>query len=332
MQKSVDKKAFAKAKQFIEKSSSFILTGHVNPDGDTIGSELAIYSWLISLRKKVEIINADPLPQYLSFLKNSDKIKTGRPSSMEYSAGIIFECPDMKRAGGSLSGISIKNIINIDHHLTNKIRKKKNMINLIDPAASSCAEIVHNFMSFCNHKPDKNEATALFTGIVTDTNRFQQTNTTPQAMKTASELLSAGADAVEVSKRVYNTKSYPALKLLAIALETLKQLNSVAYMKLTRQAFLKTSATPADVEEIVNYAGMLPGVEVYALFRELEGDKPVTKVSLRSHKIVNVNEIAGKYGGGGHYNAAGFKYDGTADETIEKVLPVLLKKGKKVEG
>jgi phosphoesterase RecJ-like protein len=315
---------FREITSLFENNSTFIITGHINPDGDTVGSGLALASWLISMGKSVDIVNVDPTPGYLDFLKDSDVLKRSAPQDAEYDVAVILECPELSRAGGSLSRVTARNVLNIDHHIAGKnIKPGENRLNLVDESASSCAELVFRLMKFSGHTPTKEEAAALFTGIVTDTNRFQQANTTPGSLTAAAELVRAGVSIPEITRRIYNIKRYQALKVLGMALMTLKQEGPVAYMKVTREAARKTGASQEDMEEIVNCAGMLPGVEVYALFRELGGDKNVTKVSLRSHSSVNVNAIAEKYGGGGHFHAAGFKFEGTADETVSSVVPVL---------
>ncbi|MDI6641076.1 MAG: bifunctional oligoribonuclease/PAP phosphatase NrnA [Elusimicrobiota bacterium] len=328
---------------FIKNSQSVFITGHIRPDGDTVGSALALALWLKSQNKKVTVVTPEPIPEFLMFLPEASRIVLpGQLKQKKFHLGIILECPDEIRSGDALKGINLNSIVNIDHHevcrshwLAQRIIPAGikpcttafvTHITLVDSRASSTAELVYLIMKHAGHKPTLNEAICLYTGIVTDTGKFQQANTTPQSLEIASQLLKAGVDPVDIYRNVYGKKPYRAVKLLGLVLNTLTVDENISYLKITKDMYKKTGAKHEDTDGFVNYAGLLSDVKVFCIFDELPDKKNTIKVSLRSYGNIDMTNIASEFGGGGHSHAAGFQLTGKIDNVIRNVITTVKEK------
>lgn len=314
--------------QAIEKGNNFFVAGHLNPDGDSLGCTLTVTSLLERLGKSVYAYAAPAIGGDLKFLPNLEKIHVGvLPENPDFDTVILLECSDRQR-GGDLENIlsRAKTLVNIDHHL---VSEAYGDVNHIDSGASSTAEIIFQLFEASDDMllPTPEEATCLYTGVVTDTGRFVHSNTTAEALRVASALVALGADITQINQVIYFTKSYIELKLLGRALEKMQMRfdNKYSQIILTKRDFETFGATPAQTQGIVSQPTMIPGVEVSALIKE-EPDK--VSVNLRSRGSVDVSKIAQTFGGGGHARAAGFKVTGksveqVADELAEVVLHVV---------
>lgn len=298
----------------LRSSHTFFLSGHRNPDPDTVGSELALRSFILRLgaRKRVDIYNADPLPKNLRFLAGASSIKTAQRIDKNYDCAVIMECSSPDRMGNIIDlKKQARHVINIDHHLFNS---KYGNINLIDPQASSNAEQVFHLMELSGRGITPKEATALYAGLVTDTGRFQYSNTKPQSHEVAGKLLAHGANVTQVCQKIYMEKPLPALRLLGHSLSHLKLLDHdrIALMILPQKIFRDHGAAPEDTEDIVNHGLLVPSVRASVLLRPSEKAGQV-KVSLRSKGSVDVNRVARFFGGGGHKKASGCTLTGTLE-------------------
>ena len=314
--------------QAIEKGNKFFVAGHLNPDGDSLGCTLTVTSLLERLGKQVYAYASPAIGADLKFLPNLEKIHVGvLPENPDFDTVILLECSDRQR-GGDLENIlsQAKTLVNIDHHL---VSEAYGDVNHIDSGASSTAEIIFQLFEASDDMllPTPDEATCLYTGVVTDTGRFVHSNTTPEALRVASALVALGADIAQINQVIYFTKSYIELKLLGRALEKMQMRfdNKYSQIILTKRDFETFGATPAQTQGIVSQPTMIPGVEVSALIKE-EPDK--VSVNLRSRGSVDVSKIAQTFGGGGHARAAGFKVTGksveqVADDLAEVVLHVV---------
>lgn len=306
------------------KNKSFFVAGHQRPDGDTIGGMLALYSLLIRLKKNVELFSYDSIPSFLKFLPDSEKIKKVNKTDGQFDVAIILECSELSRLGDIIYPKKQSKItVNIDHHA---YERKWADINWTDSCSSSVSEMIFYLFMFLELPLTKEEATSLYVGIVTDTHNFTQTNTNAQSHIIASELLRNGIEPPVIEKNIYGTKSLNTLHLIGASLRNIKIDNKgkIAYIQITNKDFRQTKTTPEDTENIINYAGMIPNVLVWLLFRETQKKNRI-KVSFRSVKNINVNKIAGTYGGGGHKNAAGCTVKGTMQKVIDTVLSVVKK-------
>ncbi len=307
------------------KGQRFFIAGHLNPDGDSLGCTLAVTSLLERLGKTVYAYAAPAIGNDLKFLPGLSKVHVGvLPDKYDFDTVLLLECSDRKR-GGELDAIlnSAQTLINIDHHL---VSESYGDLNHIDSGASSTAEIIFQLFEesqepICLPTPD--EATCLYTGLVTDTGRFVHSNTTAEALRVASALVALGADVDTINQVIYFTKSYIELKLLGRALEKMEMRfdNKYSQIILTKRDFEAFGATPAQTQGIVSQPTMIPGVEVSALIKE-EPDK--ISVNLRSRNGVDVSKIAQLFGGGGHARASGFKVtDQTVTEVAERLAEVV---------
>ncbi len=312
--------------QGILKGQNFFVAGHLNPDGDSLGCTLTVCSVLERLGKTAYAYAAPAIGTDLLFLPGLQKIHLNElPQKPQFDTVILLECSDRTR-GGDLENVlnNAKTIINIDHHL---VSDAYGHINHIDSTASSTAEII--FQLFENSRqplqPTAEEATCLYTGLVTDTGRFLHTNTTAEALRVASALVACGADVNKINQVIYFTKSYTELKLVGRALEKMQLLfqNKYSEIILTQKDFEPLNAVPSQTQGIVSQPTMIPGVEISALIKE-EPDK--VSVNLRSRNKIDVSAIAQVFGGGGHARAAGFKVTGKPVQEVAQALAQEVKK------
>ena len=322
--RTMEKKSLRAAREVIGQSQRVLITTHVNPDGDGIGSELALYHFLTKLGKDVRVINRDAVPEIFAFLPGASRIEIGAAPPADRDLTIILDCGGMERTGLSLHGEDRSQVIVIDHHLTND---QAGGINIVDAEASATGELVYELMELMEKNGpaaiDQAIALCLYTSIFTDTGSFRYSNTSPRALAIASELVAYGVDTWMVAEAVYESKPFPVLKLLGIFLTTLgvSQKSLFAWGTLEEAAFEATGTRPEHTDGFVNYPRSIRGVEVAVLFRELKPD--AVKVSMRSKGKVNVAAIAEEFGGGGHHNAAGCVVEGSLGEVRHRVLNIL---------
>lgn len=310
---------FKRLEDLIVNSETFFLAGHLNPDGDTIGSMLAITSVLKRLGKKARMFSQDPVPENLRFLPQVGSIRS-RPPAGKFDAAILLECSNPAR-GGNLEPVLKRaaKVVNIDHHKTSEFYGD---INIVEPHSSSTAEIVYRLFYNMNVKVTRREASCLYTGIVTDTGRFHFPATSPRTLEVASRLLETGFKFSRVNDLLYATKAYEGLKLLGRALESLELLSGgkLAVLTLKASDFKELGARPEHTENAINFGLMPPGVKVAVMFREEEDRVSVT---FRSRGHLDMSVVAKSFGGGGHRNASGCRIKGPLAATRGKVLSVL---------
>lgn len=311
---------FKRLEDLIVKSETFFLAGHLNPDGDTIGSMLAIASVLKRLGKKVRLFSQDPVPDNLRFLPHM-KIIHSRLPKRRFDAAILLECSTPAR-GGNLEPVLRRagTVVNIDHHKTSEFYGD---INIVEPHSSSTAEIVYRLFFNMNVNITRREATCLYTGIVTDTGRFHFPATSPRTLEVASRLLETGFKFSRINDLLYATKAAEALKILGRALESMefKAGGRLAALTLKLSDFKEFDARSEHSENVINFGMMPPGVKAAVMFRE-EADR--ITVTFRSRGHLDVSMVAKQFGGGGHRNASGCRLKGSLEEAREKVLAVLI--------
>lgn len=321
---------FNEIAKLLEKNNSFLITSHKNIDGDAIGSELALYFILKKLNKKPIILNQDRLPRIYNFLPDSDKVHCLEDNYINIKnidVGIIVDCSNFERIEETYKIFkNIKNIINIDHHNSNK---KFGKLNYIDSSASSVGEIIYDLIKFINlDLLDEKISTCLYTAIITDTGSFRYSNVSSKTFSVVSDLASQGIKPNLIADNIYNRNTYSGLKLLGKALLTLEvdESNYVSWLTITRDMLNNTEANDEEVEGIIDMARTLENTEVSILFRETKDNK--IKVSFRSKGDFNVNKFAAKFNGGGHPNSSGCVCSGKIAEVKETILSELFKKSK----
>lgn len=309
----------------IKRYDRFLITTHVRADGDGIGSEVALYHALRGMEKSVSIANDSPIPQIYKFIVPGAGMYI-HPEVPQDRAKVVFtlDCPTLDRLG-KIQGIIPKDavIINIDHHISNEHFGK---INWVSEGMCATGEIILHLLKGGNVDITPDIATALYVAIVTDTGRFMHSNTTPEALKIAAFLIERGARHIEISKHVYNTNPYNLIKLNALALNTvnLHGDNRIATIWLTRKMLGETGVNPIDAQEFADIPISIDGVIVGVLLREMTEPNWI-KVSLRSRNGFDVNNVAKKFGGGGHKYAAGCEIQGTITEVQRLILDELEK-------
>lgn len=284
----------------IKKSHSILLTTHINPDGDGLGSGSALVSVLSKMGKKVDFINRDPLPDIYRFLPSSGKIKNINKVKGCYDLAIFLECPDLARNGHIIDHIKqAKRTINIDHHLGNVMYGD---LNVVEPKAAAVGMQLYQFMKFNGWKISKDVACGLYTAIVTDTGSFAYSNTSPEVHQVTAELIKAGANPNQISGEVYAT-TLSSTRLMAKMLTALKFEGKAAWSVVTKKMFKETGAKESDTDNFINSIRSIRGVDIAVLFKEVTADS--VKVSFRSKHGVDVNMIATELNGGGHKYASG---------------------------
>lgn len=324
---------FDEISKVLQKNNNFLITSHVNLDGDGIGSELAFYFILKKLNKNPIILNQDRLPKIYDFLPGSDKVHYLEDNCIDpksIDVGIVLDCSNVKRIGKTYEIFkNIKTIINIDHHKSNE---KFGGLNYVDSSVSSVGEIIYEFINFVDSGLlDDKISTCLFTAIMTDTGSFRYSNVSSKTFGVASHLTSNGIKPHLIANNIYNKNTYSGLKLLGEALLTLEMddSNYVSWLTITRKMLNNAKANDEEIEGIIDVATTLDNTEVSILFRETKDNK--IKISFRSKGNFDVNKFAGKFKGGGHPNAAGCLCSGKMDEIKDKILSELFKEIKSCE-
>lgn len=303
------------------EAKSVLMSLHRQPDGDSIGSTIAVARALERLGKRVRLVTPDPIPHAYDLLPDSARfVDWPSVEGQRFDLVFLLDCADEYRTGAphplhDYAGM----VINIDHHQTNG--RYGDLVH-IDPSVAACGEIAARIVAEMGVTVDREIALALYVAIETDTGSFRYSGTTPDTHRLAARLLDAGIDPGEVSEALYERQSQGAIRLLARALSSLviREDLGVAYFVIRAEDFAASGATAADAETlgIVNYARMIETVEVGALLRQ-EGASDF-KLSLRSKGNIDVSEIAQRLGGGGHPRAAGANIAGSADEAVAVLL------------
>lgn len=296
----------------IRQGNRFLLTSHLSPDGDAVGSELGLARILRKLGKGAVVWNRDATPAIYAPLPGASRIHSGDepPAGFPeaFNAVLVLECPSLDRTGLeeplAASGLPL---VNVDHHLGNQ---QYGQVNWVDTAAPALGEMIHRLAQTLKLDLDEETATCLFLTLVTDTGGFRFANATPDAFEAAAMLVREGARPETVSQWLHESRPEASLRLLGAMLHTLElhEGGRIATASLTEEMFARCGASPADTEGLVDHPRSIAGVQAVALFRQVGGDR--WKVSLRSRGDVDVEQLARRHGGGGHKNAAGFTTDG----------------------
>jgi phosphoesterase RecJ-like protein len=319
MQTSTDLQAVAAA---LREHDRFLVVTHENPDGDALGSLLAMTLTLRGLKKDVEMYlgGSGSLPRQYAFMQ-LDGLRRDLPADLEQRVLVAVDCAKADRIGPDPEPIERASlVIDIDHHHDNT---RFGDLNLIVADASSTGEVLRDVIRVLVVELTPELAEPLYIALVTDTGRFQYTNTTPKSLRLAAELVEAGADVHEVFQQVYESVEFAKLKLLARALDRARVLEGglIVVSHLLRKDFAEVGASEAYSEGIIDSLRAVEGAELAALIREPpRDDGPTRRVSLRaSVDELDVSAIARLFGGGGHRQAAGFSSDASIDEITELI-------------
>ncbi|MDD4909879.1 MAG: bifunctional oligoribonuclease/PAP phosphatase NrnA [Candidatus Omnitrophica bacterium] len=315
-----------RVREAIEKNKSFLVSAHVNLEGDAIGSELALAHLLKLKGKSVAVVNDSRVPAEYSFMPAQEYLaglneveRQGR----RFDAAILVDCSDMGRIGAvkALAERS-RTIINIDHHISNA---RFADINWVVPHASSASELIFKLYKAEKARFDKTSALLLYVGLLTDTGSFRYSNTSPSTHRMAAELLKFGINARDIYSLIYEANPYSDMMALARAFTQLKRDagGRVIWAKLKRDFFTKRKIKIDVSDQILGFARSVKGVEVAVIFKENLGDRREVRVNFRSAGKVDVAGIAASLGGGGHRTAAGCTVSGNIDNIQKKVLGMI---------
>ena len=306
----------------LRANARFLVVTHENPDGDALGSLLATTLTLRELGKDVEMYlgGSGALPREYAFM-HLDGLRRSLPDDLERRVLVAVDCAKADRMGPDPEPVERASLVlNIDHHHDNT---RFGDVNLIVADASSTGEVLRDLIRELDVELTPELAEPLYIALVTDTGRFQYTNTTPKSLRLAAELVEAGADVHAVFQQVYESVEFAKLKLLARALERARVLEGglIIVSHLLRTDFAEVGAAEPYSEGIIDYLRAVEGAELAALIREPpRNDGPTRRVSLRaSVDELDVSAIARMFGGGGHRQAAGFSSDASMDEITELV-------------
>lgn len=292
----------------------FVLSSHAKPDGDSIGSQLAMAYALLALGKDVAIVNKDRAPAALMGFPGLETIQIAPEVAGEFDAAIIMECGDLKRPG--VSGLERFFLINIDHHPGNV---GFGDINWFDASASACGEMVFDLVRALGVRLSLEIATHVYLAILTDTGSFHYSGITPRTFEICKETIEAGVDAVRVARQVYDSNNLGRLKLFGAVLSAMQidPMGRIAIVHVDHEMARAAGGTYEDTEGIVNMPLTVKEIEAVVFFKQ-ERDNEY-RVSLRSKGDIDVGAVAKEFGGGGHKNAAGCTVRGSV-ETLQKLL------------
>ena len=309
----------------VQKSRSFLLTTHVNPDGDGLGSELALARWLASQGKRVRIVNADPLPSRYGFLDRGGEFgrwddEGSRAHLGDVDAVFVLDISRWERLGEMAAPLHAFRgpRVCIDHH---PYENGFADMHLIDDSASATAELVHELLGRLGARLTLAELEPLYVAILTDTGSFRFSNTTPRALEIAAEAVRAGVRVDHLYSTLYESFSPERMRLLSRVLADLRLEcgGRLAHFLVTRSMLADSGASEDDTEGLADYPRTIRGVDVVLFF--LETREGGTKVSLRSRgEGFDVNALASRFGGGGHARAAGISFQESPDKIREFLL------------
>jgi phosphoesterase RecJ-like protein len=304
----------------LRSADKFVVISHEHPDGDALGSLIAMQEILTALGKESMMFidpRDFPLPDEYSFLPLPHLIDSP-PADVHDRTIVFLDCGNVDRTPAAALQQPGAHIVNIDHHHDNT---RFGTVNYVEPEASCTAELVWDLMHGLGVEPTKTIAEALYVGLITDTGRFMYENTGPRAHEMAAELIAAGVDVHEIYRRVYEDVPYGKLALLARGLSNVERYDNgrLTVTALSADDFSNADAEESYSEGVVDHLRAVRGTAVAALVRERlsNGDRPAHKVSLRaSDDRVDVSAIARAQGGGGHRQAAGFDTTMSHDELV----------------
>jgi len=297
----------------------FVVSSHSRPDGDSIGSQLAMAFALKALGKDVTVVNADPAAAPLMALPGVPGIRIAPSVEGEFDASIVMECSEYARTG--VAGLDRFFTINIDHHPGNT---GYGQINWFDPSAAACAEMVFDVIQALGiSRLSADAATHVYVAILTDTGSFHFSNVSPRTFEICRQLLEAGVDPVRIARQVYDNSNVGRLKLCGAVMSGMRldATGRIAVLYMDNEMARTAGATYDDSEGVINSPLTVKEIQAVIFFKQDQGDG--YRVSLRSKGEVDVGAVAKEFSGGGHKNAAGCSASGPVDDLrkvfVEKV-------------
>jgi len=306
-----------KINDLIAAHSSFLITTHESPDGDAIGSSLALANYLIEIGKTVTVHISDPVPEIYRFLPMADTVTLSLPDR-DYDVCFVLDVGEFRRAGKQIAACQrIGSFINLDHHKTSELF---GLINLIDMKAAATGVLIYRLIKAAGGSISLAAAHCIYVALITDTGSFRYSNADPEAFSVAGEMIEKGVNAWDIASRLYESQPRARIELLSLALATLvfSECGRFASIAVTLDMYEKTGTDSELTDGFINYPRSVRGVEVAIFFRQLS--ETSFKIGFRSKGAVDVSRLAEGFGGGGHHNAAGCVIDGRIEEVRAKVF------------
>ncbi len=300
----------------LRQGEKFLVCSHSRPDGDAVGSVLAMGMLLEQMGKRADLVTSDSVPSIYRWLPGAGGLRHALRVHGPYDAVILLECDGLERA--RLRGLEDFILINIDHHISGR---EYAQLNWIDYGAASVGELVYRLVKAAGATMTQEMATCLYTTLLTDTGGFTYGSVRASTFELARELVVAGADPVAIAREVCFSIPTSKVLLLGAALSNLKREGRLAWLWVSHQDMVRTCAAEEDCEGIVNVAIGISGVEAAVFLRELPERR--IRLSLRSKSKINVATIAERLGGGGHGTAAGCTLEGPLARALEEILTEL---------
>lgn len=303
-------------KEKIKNAGKIVILTHESPDGDAIGSSLAMYNALKQLNKQVDLIIPE-YPETFSFLAGAEEIKKQGEEDEKYDLAIALDAADIKRLNGFAKYFeNAKVTINIDHHGSNKMFADYNFVN---PDAPACCQILILVLEYLGVTITKEIGTCLIAGIITDTGGFKYSGTSKETFEFTAWLLGIGVNVSDVYRKVLEVRTKGNFALTKLSIDRLELLEDgkIAFTYITKEDEKNVNAKNGDHDGLVDIGRTIEGVEVSILLREADG---FYKGSLRSNEYVNVSDVCMMFGGGGHVRAAGCSIHLPLEEAREKII------------
>jgi bifunctional oligoribonuclease and PAP phosphatase NrnA len=303
----------------LREADRILIVGHAYPDCDALGSQLALGNMLSSMGKEVVLYGEEPASHILDFLPGCEKLSTDLPAIDSFDCVVALDCGDAGRLGKNKEHfLQIRPVLVIDHHAGHKTFGD---VSWVEDFRSSTAEMVYELSLILKADLSYDTAYCLYAAIVSDTGSFKYSSTSARCLEIASNLVALGVKPVEIAGKIFDNFSKNRLCLLQNVLSTLQlhENDQLAFITVTCDQYRETGTIPEDTELFINYPRSLDTVKVAVFLKEtMEG---LVSVSLRSKGKCDIAEVARKFGGGGHRNAAGFK---APDMTLDDVMKALL--------
>jgi len=308
--------AIAAIRGIVADGRRFLITSHARPDGDAIGSQLALALALQRLGKTVRIVNRDPVPEPFRPFAGAGLVEVAPSVEGDFDALFVMECGDLTRPG--VSGLERYRAINIDHHLGNTGFGE---VTWFDESAAACAELVADLLDGLGVAWTREIATQLYIGILTDTGSFRHSHISARTFEVCRRIAEAGVDAAAVARQVYDSGTTGRLKLMGAVLGhmRLEAGGRLAVLWLDDEILASAGATYDDTEGLINLPLTAATIRASLMFKRTDATGEV-RVSLRSKGDVDVRAVAQRYGGGGHRNAAGFTAPPGVDAVQERIV------------
>jgi phosphoesterase RecJ-like protein len=317
---------FAEIGEVLRNHQSFVLMSHVRPDGDAIGSQLALGFSLMAMGKTVYLINEDGLPENMAFLAGSEKVTLPPAEPLDVEVAIALDTATKPRLGDAAlhAASKAKLWLNIDHHISNPLYGD---VNLIDSTSPATGEILYNLITALDMPLPAETRDAIYVAVSTDTGSFQYPSTTVRTYEMAADLVRRGLNVGQINSDTYDNQPYRRVELMRALLNTLERSEDgwMAHWELRDQTRIDLALLPEDSEGLIDFIRAIRGVRLAVFFEELPDGK--VRVSMRSKdKRLDVCQVATRFGGGGHALAAGIRMKGPMEDAKALVLAAIREK------